>query len=145
MSVNQPSVIESILAHEGFVPKPYPDPIHGWGVPTFGHGLTYLTEAESRQIVINRVKTAQAELSRHHPFMAQLPGAAQDVLVEMAFQLGINGTLNFKNMWQALKARNYSQAANEILDSKWAKQTPRRAKVLSDRMRRLADRSWGAL
>jgi hypothetical protein len=41
------SLIESIKANEGFEPKPYPDPLHGWSVPTFGHGLTYITEAES--------------------------------------------------------------------------------------------------
>ena len=45
------SVIESIVKHEGFRSKPYPDPIKGWGVPTFGHGLTHITVDESRRLV----------------------------------------------------------------------------------------------
>jgi GH24 family phage-related lysozyme (muramidase) len=50
------TLIESIKKHEGFRAKPYPDPIRGWDVPTFGHGLTYITEAESAVLVENRIR-----------------------------------------------------------------------------------------
>lgn len=48
------------------------------------------------------------------------------VLISMAYQLGLNGLLNFKEMWAALASENYAAAANEALDSLAAKQTPNR-------------------
>ncbi len=54
------------------------------------------------------------------------------VLVEMNFQMGKKGTLGFKKMLDALKDRNYKLAAEELLDSKFAKQTPNRANTLAE-------------
>lgn len=59
-------------------------------------------------------------------FMRQ-PEAVQNVLVSMAYQMGYKGLLKFKNMWKALDSGNYHVAAEEALDSLWAKQTPARA------------------
>ena len=41
----------------------------------------------------------------------------------------------FKKMWEALKQNNYHTASEEMLDSKWAKQTPKRAEELSSVMK----------
>lgn len=49
------------------------------------------------------------------------------VLVDMAYQLGVNGLFKFKRMLQALAAQDYERASNELLDSKYAIQTPNRA------------------
>ena len=59
----------------------------------------------------------------------------------MVFQLGKTGVSKFRNMWSALKDEtppNYKKAAAEMLDSRWAKQTPNRAKRMSDTMASLA-------
>lgn len=63
-----------------------------------------------------------------------LPVGAQEVVKEMVFQLGLNGVLKFKKMRKALEAEDFELAAKEMLDSKWAKQTPSRAKELAERM-----------
>ena len=65
---------------------------------------------------------------------------AKELIVEMVFQLGKTGVSKFRNMWKALKEKppSYSVAAKEMLDSRWAKQTPNRAKEMSDHMRSLA-------
>ena len=55
---------------------------------------------------------------------------AKCVLIEMVFQLGIGGVSKFKNMWKALGEGNYQTASEEMLDSRWAKQTPKRAEEL---------------
>ena len=128
------SAIKSILEHEGFVAKPYADPIHGWEVPTFGHGLTYITEEESKRIVANRVVGLDQELSRKLPYYRSLPDDVQDVLVEMAYQIGVSGLLKFAKMLAKLEQGEYVQAAQEGLDSRWAKQTPGRAKELMKRV-----------
>ena len=56
---------------------------------------------------------------------------AKCVLIEMVFQLGIAGVGKFKAMWKALKENDYNTASLEMLDSRWAKQTPKRAEKLS--------------
>ena len=63
--------------------------------------------------------------------------ARRDVLVEMSYQLGVRGCINFKRMWIALHlpTPDYETAADEMLDSRWAKQTPERAEELARIMR----------
>ena len=57
--------------------------------------------------------------------------------VELEDQLGGSGVKKFRNMWSALREAppNYVVASLEMLDSKWAKQTPNRAKEMSDHMK----------
>ena len=49
--------------------------------------------------------------------------------------MGKNGVSKFRNMMKALRGHNYSLASSEMLDSLWARQTPNRAKKLSDLMK----------
>jgi lysozyme len=60
---------------------------------------------------------------------------AEEILIEMVFQLGKTGVSKFKNMWKALAEKNYIGASYEMLDSRWAKQTPNRAKAMADLMK----------
>lgn len=128
-------LLKRVAENEGFRPKPYPDPIHGWDVPTFGHGLTYITEEESLQIAQNRLQEAFKQISDVHPWIKERPAEAQEVVTEMAFQMGVGGCLKFKNMWNAIMNRDYHRAADEMMASKWARQTTRRALELSLIMR----------
>ena len=61
---------------------------------------------------------------------------AKSIICEMIFQLGGNGVSKFKNMWKALKENppNYKEASVQMLDSRWAKQTPNRAKEMAGHM-----------
>jgi lysozyme len=59
----------------------------------------------------------------------------QDVVVDMAFQIGIEGLKEFKNFCAAMSAQNYEKAAEEMMSSRWAKQTPNRALELQTMMR----------
>lgn len=49
------------------------------------------------------------------------------IILSMAYQMGVQGTLNFHGMWAAIALNNWEDAAKEMLDSKWARQTPERA------------------
>ncbi len=131
------SEIEKILEEEGFSAKPYPDPIHGWKVPTFGHGLTYITEAQSRQIAQEHYSGKWDQLIVFQWFVNQ-PTEAQNIVAHMAYQMGVRGVLNFKKMIAALEEKDYYRVSVEMLDSKWAEQTPARARRLAKRMRALA-------
>ena len=63
-----------------------------------------------------------------------LPQEMQHVLVNMCFQLGQGGLSNFKNFKAAIETEDWKSAATEMLDSRWAKQTPARAQRLHDRV-----------
>ena len=56
------------------------------------------------------------------------------ILCNMCFQLGKAGVGKFKKMFENVAKLNFKEASLEMLDSRWAKQTPNRAKYLSDKM-----------
>ena len=67
----------------------------------------------------------------------ELPEEAQHIIANMCFQLGRPRLSKFKMMKAAVDARDFKEAANQMLDSRWAKQTPNRANRLAERMAKL--------
>ena len=69
-----------------------------------------------------------------------LPSLANEIVVEMVFQLGKTGVSKFHNFLSALRddPPQWLTASEEMLDSRWAKQTPNRAKKMSELMASLA-------
>jgi len=63
-----------------------------------------------------------------------LPQEVQHILVNMCFQLGQRGLSNFKQMGKAIEEGDWEKASVEMMDSRWAKQTPQRAERLKNRM-----------
>ena len=61
--------------------------------------------------------------------------ARRAVLVNMAFNLGRARLRSFRHMLRAVRRREYSRAAHEMLDSKWARQVGNRATELAEQMR----------
>ena len=61
---------------------------------------------------------------------------AKFLIIEMIFQLGSAGIQKFRRMWSALgeDPPNYKEAAVQMLDSRWAKQTPNRAQEMAGHM-----------
>lgn len=59
----------------------------------------------------------------------------QAVIAAMCFQLGRGGVAGFVRMADAIKASRWHEAAREMLDSRWHRQTPQRANVLAKIMR----------
>lgn len=57
------------------------------------------------------------------------------VLVDMRYQLGMAGLMGFKKMLAALAKDDYEEAAGQIMDSRYARQTPSRAARNRDIMR----------
>ena len=53
----------------------------------------------------------------------------------MAYQMGIDGLAGFKNTLKNIAAGRWNDAATGMLDSKWAKQTPNRARRHAEQMR----------
>ena len=131
-----------IKEHEGFVPKIYKDPLGfktiGFGhlvLPTdkFAEGVTYKKKdlEEVFDSDFNIAKSNANQLIEGLPLHHQ----AKCVIIEMVFQLGIGGVSKFKNMLSAIEIEDFDIAAAEMLDSRWATQTPNRALRLSNMMK----------
>lgn len=69
------------------------------------------------------------------PWYDSLDEARQGVLANMAFQMGVDGLLGFRNTLAMVERGEYAAAADGMMASKWAQQTPRRAARLSQQMR----------
>lgn len=98
-----------------------------------------ITPEESAYLLDNDIDKRLKGIRVALPWFDSLDEARQGVLLNMAFQMGIDGLLGFKNTLAMVKAGNYAGAAAGMLESKWAKQTPERAGRLSDQMK---DGEW---
>ena len=105
------------------------------GFDTIGYGTRLpLSEKEAEMILEYRLNILKGNLSGSL-HMLDIDKKAWDILYNMVYQMGVKGVLNFKNMIKALEAKDYKRAGDEMLDSKWAKQTPARANRLSKAMK----------
>lgn len=93
-----------------------------------------ITKEESDLLFQNRLNAKRAELVKRLPWVVKLDSARFGVLLNMAYQMGVDGLLEFKNTLRYVQAGNYLKASDEMLDSLWARQTPNRAKRLSRQM-----------
>jgi lysozyme len=124
------SVIEDLKRHEGFRPTPYQCTEGVW---TIGYGFTNLTPEEAETILNIRVERLHQRLSTYQ-WYCKLNTARKGVILNMAFQLGINGLMKFRNMIRAIKKEMWNEAGIEMKHSKWYRQTPDRAQELIDKM-----------
>ena len=142
--MNLERLMESVKKHEGNRNKVYLDTL---GKRTVGVGHLcvedfweddkeyeekFLMEILAEDLQ-NAIKGAR-ELKEEYD-CTDIDEIAQEIIVEMVFQLGKTGVSKFKNMWKALAEKNYIGASYEMLDSRWAKQTPNRAKAMADLMK----------
>ena len=136
-------LLESVKKHEGYRNKVYLDTL---GKRTVGVGHLCVEdfweddkEYEEKflmtileQDLQSAIKGAK-DLMQEHGCM-DIDELAEEIIIEMVFQLGKTGVSKFRNMWKHLSALEYSDAASEMLDSRWAKQTPNRAEGMSAQM-----------
>ena len=131
-------LLESIKHHEGFVEHVYDDSL---GIPTIGYGFAIkdliLEEDLCDEILLRKLRILGRSVMGKFPFFDSLPSDCKDVLMEMCYQLGVTGVSKFKKALKAMEDGDWEKAADEMLDSKWAKQTPGRAKEMSDIIRSL--------
>lgn len=147
MDAQQLSLLSAELERdEGKVPYAYPDSRGFW---TIGIGRLIdkrkggrLTEDEIQYLFANDVKEKTADLDRELPWWRSLSPVRQRVLLNMCFNLGIgsrnppSGLLAFKNTLQAVKEGRWGDAANGMLESKWADQVGERADRLAEMMKK---------
>jgi lysozyme len=94
-----------------------------------------LTKEESAYLLNNDICRKSREVKDALPWFGKLDEVRQGVLLNMAFQLGTEGMLKFKNTLAMIEAGRYEAAAESMRNSLWANQTPARADRLATQMR----------
>ncbi len=111
------------------------------GYPTIGYGRNLASRGISLATAAlwlqEDLKEAWADVERAFPWTASdaINDARHSVLVEMCYNLGLTKLKGFKKMLAALERHDFQTAADEMLDSKWARQVGGRAKTLAAVMR----------
>lgn len=154
---NLAKVSEMITRHEGKSSKMYLDTK---GIPTVGIGFNlqrpdarsklkdlgldydkvikkkqFLTEKQINNLfkysLERSIKLAKSFVSNFN----EHPAHIQEVLIDMAFNLGPNNLAEFQKFKTALLKKDYAAAAKEMTSSKWHKQVGNRAIELEKIMR----------
>jgi len=131
-------VAEQLIEHEGLKLKPYRCPA---GKLTIGVGRNLeergITEEEALYLLNNDISVCIEDLKKifvdtdaDSEEFETLPETVQRVLLDMRFNLGATGFRSCKKMIQAIKEKDFAQAALEMQDSKWFKQVGNRNKTL---------------
>jgi len=128
---------ELLLYEEGFRKKPY---LCSEGYPTIGIGTKIgpkfapiemyqfeVTERIAKAFLDDELEIIREKLNKHEWYNC-LDSDRQAVIMSMAYQMGYNGLMKFKKMILALELGHWNEASYQALDSRWAKQTPERAK-----------------
>jgi len=136
------ALIKRLKRSEGLRLKPYKCPAGKWTIG-YGHNLEAAGEEIPSSITIEQANAyLYADVARAKQqcelliegFLA-LDEVRQGVLVDMCFNMGINGLLKFKATLTYIKNGDYSKAADQMLKSLWAKQVGPRARELSKIMK----------
>lgn len=120
---------------EGLRLKAYPDSKGIWTIG-IGHNLEDcpLSQEAVDLIFKNDIETVEAWLTKF-PWYDSLDSVRQNVVLNMGFTLGETCFKKFVNFIGAVKEKNWANASEEMLESKWASDF---AQLRSTRAKRLA-------
>ena len=128
-------LISELRRDEGVVAHAYQDSLGYWTIGV-GHLIDKRKGGKIPDVIIDMllrydIDEKIAELNEKLPWWGFLDEPSQRVIVNMAFNLGVEGLLEFKKFMDALKDGDRDRAASEMLSSKWAEQVGARATRLA--------------
>ena len=94
-----------------------------------------LRPSEMAFMLANDIAERTDELTKRLPWLYLLDPARKGALLNMSFQMGVTGLLGFKNTLELVRKGQFSEAADNMLLSNWAEQTPNRAKRIAKQMK----------
>lgn len=151
---DMPHLLDATERDEGFRSLPYRDSLGLWSVgegrclernPLTGAEWKHLLDAGLITISIARAGSdwlvaqqyivIEARLSEDYAtFWPFLNDARKNVLLEMAYQMGVDKEEAFHQTLYAIRDARWADAKAAMLDSVWARQTPKRANTLAEQM-----------
>jgi len=130
------NLIEQLKRHEGLKLKPYKCTADKL---TIGVGRNLedvgISEEEAEMLLQNDIQRATVQIQREFPWTTELDEVRFAALINFTFNVGIGTVGKFVNAMALLKAGSYDMAADEFLNSRWAKQVGQRAIDVTDQIR----------
>lgn len=133
-----PDLIADLKRDEGLRLEAYPDPVsHGdpWTIG-YGHtggissGVVWTENQASDQLLADASRAASGVLTAL-PWVATLDSVRQDALYNMAFNLGVNGLIDFPHTLDMIKSGQWARAVAAMMASTWASEVGQRATRLA--------------
>ena len=116
-------VQEILKEDEGYRQMMYLDTM---GIPTIGYGRNLrdrgVTQEEATYLLSNDIAASEQDCERNFAFWWTIPSAAQDVLVCLAFNMGISKLQEFHKTLAHIEKGEWQEAGNQLLQSRWAHQ-----------------------
>jgi lysozyme len=135
LDVKTMKLIKQLKRHEGYRRLVYEC---SRGVLTVGIGRNLesvgISEKEAEYLLKNDIESAIERLNKHD-LLDGHDEVRQAVLINMAFNLGVNGLLKFRKSLNHWRNHEYDEFSKEILNSRWARQVGGRAQELSEQAR----------
>jgi lysozyme len=132
-------LIETLKRHEGVKYYVYKDHL---GYETIGVGRCLkqgvglgLTHDEVDYLLMNDINRCLEELDAAFPWFKDLTEIRREAMINLCFNLGLTRLRKFEKALAAMSIHNYEEAANEFLDSRWAKQVGNRAAEVTEMIR----------
>ena len=131
-------LVEMIKRHEGVKSKVY---LCSAGYETIGVGRNIsesgrgLSEDEIDYLLENDIERVKQELQDTYFWCSGLNEARRDAMVDICFNLGLTKLRGFTNALTAMSREQFDVAADEFMDSKWAKQVGMRAIRVTEMIR----------
>jgi len=123
-------VKEMLIRHEGLMCTLYecsaepPRTSIGVGRNLSDNGIS---EDEAMYLLENDINRVIKNLDKHWAVWRSFPEKAQMVCIDLVFNLGINGFMNFRRTRALMEMGMWLQASEELLDSRYAIQLPVRS------------------
>lgn len=145
--VNREAMIAELTRDEALKLAVYDDatgkPLTRGGVclghPTIGIGRALdvhgISQAEALYLLNNDIESVNLRMTRELPWFATLDDVRQRVLVNMGFNMGVDGLLSFHDTLRYIADGQYDLAATAMQASAWYKQVGGRAVRLVAMMR----------
>ena len=136
MTYSKAAMYRQLVQHEGLRLKPYTDTV---GKLTIGVGRNLtdngVSELEAEGMCIRDMDDEDADLDRNVAWWREMSEPRQMVFVDMCFNLGWPRFSQFRRMLASAEDGDYATAADEMIDSRWARQVGTRADLLETMMR----------
>jgi lysozyme len=137
--INMKRMREQLILHEGLKLTPYrctSDKL------TIGVGRNLddrgISEETAMQMLDEDINIVHGELLKLFPSFSDMPEIVQESLVDLAFNMGTPTLMKFKATVAALNSQQWTIAADELLDSRYARQVGQRAQTIADNIRSCA-------
>ena len=129
-------LIEQLKIHEGMKLKPYKCTA---GKLTIGIGRNLedvgISMEEANMLLRHDIQEATRQLLHAFPWMGEFNDARISAMINFTFNVGIGTVKKFENTLSYMQSGEWDKAADEMMDSRWARQVGNRAIEVTDQIR----------